>query len=177
MYVSKKLKLIFVRTPKTGSTSVYNGYRHYHGEWDQHWGVHPLPKIGYQAKAYKELFPDYTWIAGVRHPETWLPSYYNWAKGATSFWATHMQDAKKPADHISRFMRQIRYTPMDWTEHPDIHIEVYPLEKPDRIEELLGFKLAHHNPASKPKAELNLTDEDWEYFNELFKRELEYYDD
>lgn len=177
MYVSHKFSVVFVRVPKTGSTSVFKGYTHHHGPWDKYFQTHLMPHQ--LERKHKEALKDYRWIAGIRHPMTWLPSLHRWLfQGHRSEERTRWTNFRvdDPNDHKS-FLRAIRWTPMDWVHDPEgiVDVEPYRLEDAeDFIEEALRFRMTHHNPTDV-LPEFNWDDDDLEYIGKKFEREFKFY--
>lgn len=174
MLYSKERNAVFVRVPKTGSTSVHHGHVHYHGPWtagDR--DTHTLPSHNTVEK--KTLFKDARWFSAIRHPIPWLDSFYKWLCQNNVDDDKYVFGSGLPSNG-QEYLDRLKWTPCDWAYDADgiVEIETYKLEEPALAEEILGFKLAHHNSTGSPKR-FNWSDKQLAQIERVFHRELKHY--
>lgn len=172
MFISHERRAVFVRVPKTGSTTVVTNYRSIRpwSDWDQETHVFP-----YENPVTEERYADYEWWSAVRDPYTWIPSFYQWlARKPDRFNIRYMKDGTIYEDW-EKFIRNIRYTPCDWAVSDVVKVNVYKLEEPQVIADVFGVDMDRKQNITKERREFEPTPAVDRLIQDVFHRELEYY--
>ncbi len=168
--------IVFIRVPKTGSTSVnhaVNGHKSGGPGWRE--VAHPTHVLARDVDNWEEL-QHMTWIGGIRHPYTWIPSFYSWLDYIDNGHVRSRWWRGKTHTNWYDFVDGIRFTPFDWLEHHTISVIPCPLEKPEVIEDLLKIRLPHANETPKgDRKAFNPDNRTMDLIEAKFHRELKYY--
>lgn len=159
------LRLIYIRVPKTASTSFVNTL----DELDpQHLGdvhgnaceVDHLMRKGHVPKDYKK-------VGAIRHPYRWMQSAFNHHRNNPDMFNVE-------AVNIKQFIRAVRATPMDWLSlDGELYVdEVWRAEDMDDIVLSLGLEPRRMNVKTY---DYPLDDDDKNLINERCSREMAYY--
>ena len=176
-FVAKRVPVVFIRVPKTGSTSVVRvcgGHKTQGPGWAEL--ATPTHVLASQVDPeIVETYRDYTWIGGIRHPLSWIPSFWKWLE----FRNDENTRTRWCGEHDGTwygFVKAIKTTPFDWLENPwGIEVKPCPLETPEVIEEILGIKLPHINKTESLPA-FNPDQKTLDLIETKFHRELQYYE-
>lgn len=183
MYVSHDKKLVFIRVPKTGSSAVIHLGRKQKPEFN--WDLTPYD-FGYTTHVmvqdlpipFKVRYKDYTWMAGIRNPATWIPSFMSWCQKTHEHNREMYLGTKEFPDNPLKFLEALRVTPASWSFDPDgiVTVHSYKQENPKPMERILGFPLAERvNRTASPRS-FELKPELLDLYNRKFFRELPHYE-
>lgn len=171
-YISHNLKTIYIRVPKTGSTSITAAFADAAGDMEQLGGPH---SDALDARSLTTKWDEYRKIGFIRHPLTWAPSFARWIRAVNRIMPTAVSEERDP----TKFIHLIP-TPMCWLTHPRTHEvmvdEVWRMEDIDELFKEWGVAPRHkHAAPTGKKIEWPVTPEYTEAIREVFARELLFY--
>jgi len=168
MYVSHPLKLVWVRVPKTGSTSFYLAFDPV-ADWK------PVGGDDHQYLDLNKAPEGYRTVLTIRNPFDWVQSFCLMCMRAPAHWREYVTEDKNCQERkLDTFFKKFCLSPMRWGEVDEVW----------RIEDLAKLCKQHgvnpagrHNVSSKEDRENNFewTQERIDWAQKLFARELEYY--
>jgi hypothetical protein len=175
MYVSDKLKLVYIRVPKTGSSSVCKaigavdpGFEHRH--WvHARYGDIPADKWD-GLKTYRK-------VGFIRHPLAWLPSFFALCQKHHTHRTAYLTEPRAlDAQDASWFLRNLKWTPMDWLTDASGNSAVEVLRTEDMTPFLasIGVRPRYEN-ATRERPVIDWSGDDLAYIGHRFARELAYY--
>ena len=174
-FVCEAKRVVFIRVPKTGSTSVtkiVNDARNGPG-WKK-LGVPTHIRATSIAEEYVEKYRDYNWFGGVRHPYTWIPSFHRWLSLKNTDERLKWVDNYEIDRGWEPFIESIRWTPFEWIDHRTIDVTPIPQEQSHLWEGIFGVKLPVFN-VSDHKKPFELTPGIKALIDKKFSRELKFY--
>lgn len=132
MFVHDRLRLIWARVPKTGSSAVCFAVE----DWThkpQYFGNHTHAKMRDMPDDFVEKYRDYQWAGHIRNPWTWLPSFYSWI----SINHPRMIEVFYPSGKIPEgwynIVDGLHATPWDWIDDPRVSPKIYTQENMDEF--------------------------------------------
>ena len=172
MYVFDDLKLIYIRIPKTGSTSFLYAMKKKHrccfvGDGKGSHSEHYTALTAREKFIRPYIWNNYEKIAVIRHPYDWVVSLYNLKETRTA-WG---QDNLKP---FPEFVQNLDINMFYWlTDARGFQIidNIYKLED-DILAKKYKIETVHLNQTNKP---IELSNTDKECIDEKFWREFKYY--
>lgn len=172
-YISHNLKTIYIRVPKTGSTSTVNAFAEAAGDMKEIGEAH-VDAVG--ARFLCPEWATYRKIGFIRHPLTWIRSFARQLSHAPKH--GDMLTMKLHSDSIG-FLREAP-TPFSWLCHPvtgEVMVdEVWRMEDMDKLFAEWGVAPRHkHKSTHQKRASLKETPEFYAALDEHFDREFLYY--
>lgn len=183
MFVSHAKKLVYIRVPKTGSSVVVHAGSRVRPPVD--WDLTPYD-IGFDTHVmvqdmptqFKVRYRDYTWMAAIRNPMTWIPSFYSWLLKSNEAYKKNFCGSTEIEGNWHKFLEQLKVTPASWSYDPDgiVTVHSYRAEDPTPMEEILGLSLQERrNRTAKPR-DFVPDDIALDLMKKKFFRELPYYE-
>lgn len=176
MFYSHKARLVWIRVPKTGSTTAYHALKaalpDFKGDGDGHEFLETLHE------RRGDAFAHYHHMGFVRWPLDWLNSMHASLDNPNNrFSRLHCVGGSR--DKTPReFLEAIEYTPYDWfTVNGAVKVpEIYRTEDMSEFCRSLGQECRVHNrtPLDR-RVKLEWTDDDLHYIATKFARELAHY--
>lgn len=163
MYLVPKLSLIYIRVPKTGSTSFVKSLKR----------VGSSMKVSPHSTAIdSRIWCEKEWkthkkIGFVRYPFDWVQSYFK----------TGLAGRKDGQELFERYIYRMQVTPMDWLCDEDGELmvdKVYRMEDMKEVCEQYGLQMFDLNQ-SKCTETFEFNSEMVEIIKDRCRRELEYY--
>jgi hypothetical protein len=173
---------VYIRVPKTGSSAVIHTGRKQKPEFD--WDLTPYD-VGFDThvmvqdtpKEFRVRYREYTWIAAIRNPLTWIPSFYQWISHAPAKSKERYIGSTVVEGNWVKFLQQLQVTPASWSYDPDgiVTVHSYRQEDPSPMEEILGFKLDEPYNVTRKRRDFVPNDQMLALVNRKFYRELPFY--
>ena len=177
MYIFNALKMIYIRIPKTGSTSFIHSMKNagHHYQFAGHKkGAYSEHFTAVQAQEFIDpvVWSTYEKFAFIRHPYDWVRSLY-----FTKLTRMYLgEDTKRPFPEFIQNLRK-ETTMYRWltNKYGGMEIDtVYRLEDIDEIMKKFGCRIVHKNQTADNNIEL--TQEDKYIIDVNFWREMEHYE-
>lgn len=171
MYVTHAGKIVFIRVPKTGSTSVLNAIR---AKWPD-LQVYRRPHLKY-SEAGRCGDGSYYRFGCIRHPLDWLRSMYDSIHKGESHRGL-FTDSRKASKCIVKFLEELKYTPYDWLVNRGgkLSVIVHKTEEYAELEDRLGISIPRHNVTESPTVRFRYNSETEELLRAKFSREFKHY--
>lgn len=182
MFVNHDKKVVYIRVPKTGSSAIVTSVRNQIG-WDLEpydFGFHTHTMMCQMPPQFKHRYADYTWVSGVRHPYTWIPSFYSWLKNNSQQMRELAFDEGKVEDNWLKFIGKIKVSPLAWRFDNDRiikNVTIYKQEDTSGLANLLGVDLSQPRNVTKKRRDLELDDQIEDLIKRRFYAELAFYKD
>ena len=188
MWIFHGLKIIYIRVPKTGSSSFIHCMASKHKMETVFLKDSPFSKFPpitqtqghFSAASTREVIDPKVWnsyekIGFIRHPYPWVASFYNQPNTDEMF----REDNRKPFPEFLENLRLTSFSSFTDSEGKMLIDKVYRLEDFSSIMDKYGCETTHIHPM--PKWKDNVTEADANQHKDIiiktFSRELEYYDD
>lgn len=174
-YVCDPLRLVYIRVPKTASSSFVKGVSRRYG-----WALHSDPVHEYArnfSHEFSRAYKDYRWVGTIRHPLTWLPSFRAWVPPRPyEEKQSYFHDTNISGMPWHDFIDNLKVTPMDWLSRDGQPIDILRTEDIDAVAVEFGITCAVDNP-TEPGRKIPLPDDDRfkELVSQKFERELAFY--
>jgi len=171
-FVNFEKKIVWIRVPKTGSTSVYKKVMRGPG-WNM--TAHPTHiRATSVAEEYVNKFKDFEWYGGIRHPYTWIPSLHRWLSLKNHDERLKWMKTYEIDNGWGSFIENIRWTPMEWLDHRQIDVIPIPMERWHLWESIFGIPYHEENVADRKK-DFVITPEIRDLIWHKFPREMKFY--
>jgi len=187
MWIFHDLKLIYIRVPKTGSSSFIECMSKKHKVEEVFLKDSPFSKFPpitqtqghFSAQSAREVIDPEIWdsyekIGFIRNPYGWVASFYNQPNTDGMF----LEDNRKP---FGEFIENLKLTPFSWFEDDKGEIlidNVYRMEDLSSVMDKYGCETVHIHKMVKWKD--CVTPDDARKYKEIikkkFRREFEYYE-
>ena len=187
MHIFHNLKLIYIRVPKTGSSSFIHCMASKHKIEKVFLEDSPFSKFPpitqtqghFSAQSTREVIDRKVWdsyekIGFIRNPYPWICSFYNQPNTDEMF----REDNRKP---FPEFIENLKLTPFSWFVDEDGKMLIDTVYRLEDIKEVLdGYGCEtvhiHQMPKWKDNVSLEIAHQHEKIIKEKFKRELEYYE-
>lgn len=173
-------KLVFVRVPKTGSSSAFDTLIQRYPDFKRERSGHTV---------YRNFTPDqearcdgFRRIGFVRHPLKWLTSMWSLylRGGAWMHWGADVMPEAGQLKKPQEFLRALKATPMDWLVDRDGNLA---MDTVYRTEDMAAFckefgsepRWVNATRDRFTQDEIEWSDADLDYIKRRFNRELSYY--
>lgn len=171
MYVVPDLWLIYIRVPKTGSTSFTKSLKPFSHTGRIYKDKHATARVA-KENCTADEWENFEKIGFIRNPYDWLESFY--LSRTFPGFEKHM---KIDEVDFGEYIEQLTKTPMHWLSDKNGNLMVdvvYRMEDMSNICEYYGLKENHDNPR-KRSGTFHYTPYLRSVIEEKFKSELEYY--
>lgn len=174
MYYSNQARIIFIRVPKAGSTSILAALKERFPDLQAFDPSNPY-KL-YRQIELPEAFETFFRFAVLRHPVEWLRSMFDSLRRGEGMPCAFLRPPEMVHD-IGTFARRLRKTPCDWiAPGPNRPIDrVFVIEKSHELEEHFDIHLNRLNQTLNPHRQVKFTPTDKRYLSKRFRREFEFY--
>lgn len=183
MFVNHDKKVVYIRVPKTGSSAIVTAMRNRHG-WDLEpydMGFHTHTRMCDIPSQFKKRYQDYDWVIGIRHPLTWIPSFYAWiAKNSATMKQLAFGEPANVPDNWLKFVDELCITPMMWGDDPDgiiTQLIIHKQEDTTGLSKMLDVGLSERRNVTQRPRDFVPDEQVTELMNRKFHRELEFYKD